>query len=114
MPDYGGVEFDCPKNRGRIDNSMRWIKRLFAPNIVAISEPYIDNQRWSYIFGNEDRFKLRTFQNAESALDSHSATLTGLRLGSPEFSIKIIKLDAEQARTLRDEVSYRALIKSYS
>jgi hypothetical protein len=34
-------------------------------------------------------------------------------LGSPEISIKLIRLDAEQARAVQDEVAYRALIESY-
>jgi len=92
---------------------MRWIKRLFAPYIVAVSEPYSDGQRWSYIFGDENKFELRTFQNSELAFDSHRITLAGLSLGSPEISIKLIRLDAEQARAVQDEVAYRALIESY-
>lgn len=92
---------------------MRWIKRLFAPYIVAVSEPFSDGQKWSYIFGDGNKFELRTFQNSEPAFDSHRITLAGLRLGSPEISIKLIRLDAEQARAVQDEVAYRALIESY-
>lgn len=92
---------------------MRWIKRLLAPYIVAVSEPFSDGQKWSYIFGDENKFELRTFQNSEAAFDSHRITLVGLSLGSPEISIKLIRLDAEQARAVQDEVAYRALIKSY-
>jgi hypothetical protein len=92
---------------------MRWIKRLFAPYIVAVSEPFSDGQKWSYIFGDENRFELRTFQNSGLAFDSHRITLVGLSL-APEISIKLIRLDAEQARVVQDEVAYRALIESYS
>ncbi len=92
---------------------MRWIKRLFAPYIVAVSGRFSDGQKWSYIFGDENKFKLRTFQNSELAFDSYRTTLVGLSLGSPEISIKLVRLDAEQARAVQDEVAYRALIESY-
>jgi hypothetical protein len=65
------------------------------------------------LVSDENKFKLRTFQNSELAFDSHSVTLIGLRLGSPEISIKLIRLDAEQAHAVQDEVAYRALIESY-
>lgn len=77
-------------------NMMRWIKSLFGPHIVALSEPYMDGRKWSYIFGDEKRFKLRTFQDAESAFGSHRIALGGLRMGSPWISIKLIELDAEK------------------
>jgi hypothetical protein len=92
---------------------MRWIKRLFAPYIVVMCEPFSDGQRWSYIFGDERRFDLRTFKNYEAAFESHTATLVGLSLGSPQISIKLIKLDVEQVRGVHDEVAYRVLIESY-
>jgi len=90
---------------------MRWIKRLFAPYIVSLSEPYLDGQKWSYIFGGENKYEVRTFENYELAMDSHRATLAGLHLGSPYISIKLIRLDAEQTRSVRDEVTYSALIE---
>ena len=92
---------------------MRWIKRLFTPYIVAVSEPFLDGQRWSYIFGDENKFKLRTFQNSEIAFDSYKITLSGLSSGSPEIPIKLIRLDAEQAHAVQDEVAYRALIEPF-
>ncbi len=94
-------------------NLMRWIKRLFAPYIVVVSEPFSDGLIWSYIFGDENRFELRTFQSAESVFNSHTITLTALRLGAPEIFINLIILGSEQARALQDEKSYRALIESY-
>lgn len=90
---------------------MRWIKRLFAPYIVVVSEPYSDGQKWSYIFGVDNRFELRTFKSYELAFDSHRSTMTGLSLGSPEIPIKLIRLNAEQARAVQGEVAYRALIE---
>ena len=92
---------------------MRWIKRVVAPYVVVVSEPYSHDQKWSYLFGDENRFELRTFKCFELAFDSHRITLAGLCLGSPEVSIKLIKLNAEQARAVQDEVAYRVLIESY-
>ncbi len=93
---------------------MHWIRRFFGPHVVAMSEPYSDGNTWSYIFGDEKKFKLRNFQTAEDAYSSYSATLTGLRLGSPGISIKLIKLDAEQAQALaRAEVPYHEMIEPH-
>lgn len=92
---------------------MRWINSLFAPHIVAMSEPVSDGLCWSYIFGDENKFELRKFQTAEDAYSSYRITLVGLSLGSPESSIKLIKLDVEQARAVRGEASYRAAIESH-
>ena len=91
---------------------MRWIKRVFDPFIVVVSEPYLDGLDWSYLFGDEKKFELRKFRTADDAYNSYKITLTGLSLGSPVVSIKIIKLDVDQARAIRGEVSYRALIES--
>jgi hypothetical protein len=91
---------------------MRWIKSLFAPHIVALSEPYTDGHKWSYIFGDEKRFELRTFQDAESAFGNHKITLAGLSMGSPWISIKLIELDAEKARAVHDGANYKVLIES--
>jgi hypothetical protein len=92
---------------------MRWMKSLFGPHIVALSEPYMDGRKWSYIFGDEKRFELRTFQDAESAFGSHRITLGGLRMGSPWISIKLIELDAEKVRAVHDDASYQVLIESF-
>lgn len=88
-------------------------RQATLPHRVVVSEPYSDRQRWSYIFGDENKFELRTFQNAESAFKNHMTTLTALHLGAPEIFIKLIRLDAEQARALQDEDSYGALIEPY-
>lgn len=93
---------------------MHWIRRFFGPHIVAMSEPYSDGEIWLYILGDEKKFKLRKFKTAEDAYSSYTATLTGLRLGSPEISIKLIKLNTEQARAIaRAEASYREIIESH-
>ncbi len=92
---------------------MRWIKRLVTPYIVAVSEPFSDGQKWSCIFGDENKFELRTFESSEPAFDSHRITLAGLSLGSPEISINLIRLGAEQARAVQDDEAYRTLIESY-
>ena len=92
---------------------IRWIKSLFAPHIVALSEPCTDGHKWSYIFGDEKRFELRTFQDAESAFGCHRITLGGLRMGSPWVSIKLIELDAGKVRAVHDDVSYQVLIASF-
>ena len=93
---------------------MRWFKRAVGPHIVVVSEPYSDGEGWSYIFGDEYRFTLRKFQSAEGAYDSYSAMLTGLRLGSPEISIKLVKLNVEQAQALvRAEVSYYKILEPH-
>jgi hypothetical protein len=90
---------------------MHWIKRLFSPHIVALSRPYSDGKSWSYIVGDESKYELRKFQTAEDAYGSYNATLTGLRLGSPELNIKLIKLDIQQARAVAEEAaSYHGVI----
>lgn len=73
----------------------------------------MDGRKWSYIFGDEKRFKLRTFQDAESAFGSHRITLGGLRMGSPWISIKLIELDAEKVSAVHDDASYQVLIEPF-
>jgi hypothetical protein len=91
---------------------MHWIKRLFAPHIIALSRPYSDGKSWSYIVGDENKYELRKFQTAEDAYGSYNATLTGLRLGSPEVNIKLIKFDIEQARAVAEKAaSYHQVIE---
>ncbi len=93
---------------------MRWFKRAFGPHMVVMSEPYSDGEGWSYILGDEYRFRLRKFQSPEGAYDSYSAMLTGLRLGSPEISIKLVKIDVGQAQALvRSEVPYCKLLEPH-
>jgi hypothetical protein len=93
---------------------VRWFKRAFGPHIVVVSEPYSDGNGWSYILGDEYRFRFRKLQSAEAAYDSYSAMLTGLRLGSPEMSIKLVKLNVEQAQALvRAEVSYYTMLEPH-
>ena len=91
---------------------MRWFKRVFAPHVVVVSEPYLDEFGWSYLFGDETKFELRKFHTANDAYNSYKITLMGLSLGAPEIFIKVIKIDVNQARAVRGEVSYRALIES--
>jgi hypothetical protein len=91
---------------------MGWMKSLFAQHIVALSEPYTDGQKWSYVFGDDKSFEVRTFRDAESAFGSYRVTLGALRMGSANVSIKVIELDAEKARTLYDKASYQILIES--
>ena len=98
---------------GGFKRLMPWIKRLFAPHIVAMSEPDSDGLCWSYIFGDENKFELRKFQTAEDTYSSYRITLVGLSLGSPETSSKLIKLDVEQVRAVRGEASYCAAIESH-
>jgi hypothetical protein len=79
-----------------------------------MSEPYSDGETWLYIFGDEKKFRLRKFQTAEDAYSSYTAMLTGLRLGSPEISVKLIKLNTEQARAIvRAEAAYHEVIESH-
>ena len=93
---------------------MHWIERLFAPHIVALSEPYSDGESWSYIFGNERKCELRKFQSAEAAYGSYNATLMAVQLGSPEVHIKLIKLNTEQARSVAEQtVSYHGVIERH-
>jgi hypothetical protein len=91
---------------------MGWMTFLFAQHIVALSEPYTDGQKWSYVFGDEKSFELRTFRDAESAFGSYRITLGALRMGAANVSIKLIELDTEKARTLYDKASYQTLIHS--
>jgi hypothetical protein len=91
--------------------SMSWLRSLFGPHIVALSEPYSDGGSWSYIFGNETEFEIRKFPTAEDAHDSYAAALMGLRVGSPEVSLKLINLDLEQTRSVAwAGTSYREII----
>ncbi len=91
---------------------MRWL-RLFGAQIVVISEPYPDGDCWQYIFGDEKTFQLRRFASATDARNNHRTTLAGLGLGAPEISVRLIKLDPDQARSLvLGEVSYQQLIES--
>jgi hypothetical protein len=93
---------------------MNWLSRLFSPHIVALSEPYSDGESWSYVFGNETKFEIRKFRTAEDAHRSYTATLMGLRLGSPEVSIKLINLGVEQTRAVAQaEASYREIIQTH-
>ena len=99
---------------GGFKRLMRSINSLFAPHIVAMSEPDSDGLCWSYIFGDENKFELRKFRAAEDAHSSYSATLTGLWLGSPEINIKLIKLDNERARSVTEEaVFYHEMIERH-
>ena len=79
---------------------MTWFKGFLGPHIVVVSEPYLEGESWFYIFGDEKKFRLRKFSTADEAHNNHRASLTGLRLGSAEFSIKLIELNAEQARAV--------------
>ena len=48
---------------------VRWFKRAFGPHIVVVSEPYSDGNGWSYILGDEYRFRFRKLQSAEAAYE---------------------------------------------
>ena len=79
---------------------MRWFRQLFGPRSVVVSEPYSDEKGWLYIFGDENKFKLRRFKNAAAAYEDYTAMLTGLRLGASEISIRLVKIDEPRARVL--------------
>lgn len=89
---------------------MSWVRRLFAAQIVVVSDPFSNGQTWSYIFGDEKQFELRIFQDFESAKHSQTITLTALKLGAPYKFINLIRLDPEQASSLQDEQTYHDLI----
>lgn len=94
--------------------SMTWFGRLFGAHIVALSEPYSDNEGWSYIFGDATKFEIRTFPTAEDAHSSYDTTLMGLRVSSPEVPIKLINLGIEQTRAIvQAEISYREIIETH-
>ena len=99
----------APKTCKRV---MRWFKCMFAPHVVVMSEPYEDGVGWSYLFGDKERYELRKFPAADEAYKSYKATLLGLGMGSPEISIKLIRLNVDQVRGVSGEASYRALIDS--
>jgi hypothetical protein len=87
-------------------------KTVFGPTIVAVSEPYFDDCSWYYLFGDEENFEFRKFNTSGDAYNSYQITVMGLTLGSAAIVIRIIKLDANQARNIREKNSYREIIAS--
>lgn len=91
---------------------MRWLKRWFEPHVVVISEPFEGSGCCgAYVFGNQHSFEVREFVSIVEAQNHYEAVLLGLELGSPEISIRLIKIPPQQARALAlGMVCYRKLI----
>jgi hypothetical protein len=79
---------------------MRWFKRWFGPHKVVISEPFEGSGCCAYVFGNQHNFQVREFVNIVEAQKHYEAVLLGLELGFPEVSIRVIKINPQQARAL--------------
>jgi hypothetical protein len=83
--------------------------RFLRDLIVVVSEPYICESGWAHITGDAKSYSIHKFQEKDDAYASIAAMKLGLQL-SPEITVQLITITAEEASALTSEYSYQTAV----